>query len=95
MFLDCALNYIFFLSVSFIFLCLITLWRYIGVGAGAGARAVAGVDAGEGAGAGVEVGADKKNTYMKTDLAPFVVFWLRHVTCGFLKKRRNYFNCSH
>ena len=28
---------------------------------------------------------------MNTDLALFVVLRLRHVTCGFLKKRRNYF----
>ena len=73
-----------------------TLLKYIVVEAGAGAGTGAGAWVGEGvgarAGAGVEVGTEK-NTYMKTDLALFVVFGLRHVTFGFLKKRRNYFNC--
>ena len=79
--------------------------RYLGVragagagagaraGAGAGTRAVAGERAGAVAGAGAEAGADK-NTCMNTDLALFMVFGLRHVTCRCLKKRRNYFNCS-
>ena len=49
-----------------------TLLRYLGVGAGARAGAEAG--------AGVEVGADKY-TCIKTELALFVVFGLRHVTC--------------
>ena len=61
------------------FFFLMILLRYLGAGAGAGA--------------GAGVGADK-NTFMKTDLALFVVFGLKHVTCEFLKKRRNYFNCS-
>ena len=64
---------------SLIFVCHMTLLRYLGVGAGAGA------------GAGAEVGADKKKHLY--DLALYVVFGLRHVTCGFLKKRINYFNC--
>ena len=51
------------------------------------------VGAGAGAGAGAETGADK-NTCVNTNLALFVVFGLRHGTFGFLKKRRNYFNCS-
>ena len=38
-----------------------------------------------GAGAGAGAGADK-NTCMKTDFALSVVFGLRHVICGFLKK---------
>ena len=49
--------------------------------------------AGEGPGAGAGAGADK-NTCMETDFALSVVFGLRHVICGFLKKRRNYFNCG-
>ena len=82
-----------------------TLLRYLGVGAGAragarvGARAGTGAGAGKGAGAGTGTGTGTgagadKYTCMKTDLALFAVFGLRHVTCGFLKKRRNYFNCS-
>ena len=82
-------------------ICLIYLWRYLGAGAGAGADAGAGVgaeagaDAGAGAGegAGAEVGAGK-NTCMKTDFALSVVFRLRHIIRGFLKKGRNHFNCS-
>ena len=84
-----------------------TILRYLGVraGAGAGARAGAGAGTGTGAragaragagvGAGAETGAgaDKHNC-MNTDLTLFVVFGLGHVTCRFLKKRRNYFNCS-
>ena len=66
-----------------------TLLRYLGVGEKAGA----GVGAEAGAGAGAGAGADK-NTCMNADLALFVVFGFRHVTCGFMKKRRNYFNCS-
>ena len=61
-----------------------TLLRYLGVRAGARPRV--------GAGAGADVGANK-NTCMNTDLTLFKVFRLRHVTFGFLKKRRNYFNC--
>ena len=59
------------------------------VKAGAGARAGEGAVAGAGSGSGAD-----KNTFMNTDLALFVVFGLIHITCGFLKKRRNYFNCS-
>ena len=72
-----------------------TLWGHLGVRAGAGPRAEAGAGAGAGggaragagagAGAGEEEGSDK-NTCMNTDLALFVVFGLKHVTCGFLKK---------
>ena len=73
------------------------LLRYLGAGAeaGTGAGTEAGAEARPGAGAeaGAEVGADK-NTCMKTDFALSVVFGLRHVICGFLKKMRNYFNCG-
>ena len=83
MFLNGAFNHVFFLNFG----CLMTLLRYLGVGAGAGARA--GARAGAGAGAGAD-----KNTCMNAELALFVVFGFRYVACGFLKKRRNYFNCS-
>ena len=79
MFLDCDFNYGSHFPLNFC--CLMTLFIYLGVRAEAVPRA----GAGAGAGAGAEVGADK-NTCMNTDLAVFVVFWLRHGTCGFLEK---------